>query len=65
MDLKELGKEILSITGVLAIVAVIAVFSSGNDLGFLGDLAHEWLAWVGVLVAIAVVFGGWRLLRRR
>ena len=64
MDLKDLGKETLSITGVLVIVAVIAVWV-GGDRGFLRDLATEWIWWVGALVLIVIVFGGWRALRRR
>ena len=64
VDLKDLGKETLSITVVLAIVAVIALLF-GGDRGFLRDLATEWVWWVGVLVLIVIVFGGWRVIRRR
>jgi pheromone shutdown protein TraB len=64
VDLKDLGKETLTITVVLVIVAVIALLV-GGDRGFLRDLATEWVWWVGVLALIAIVFGGWHVLRRR
>lgn len=64
MDLRDLGKEAVAIGVVLAIVAVVGLWF-GGDRGFLRDLATEWVWWVGVLVLIAVVFGGWQILRRR
>ena len=64
MDFKDVGKEALSIGVVLAIVAVIALFV-GADRGFLRDLVGEWLWWVGILVLIVILFGGWRAMRRR
>jgi hypothetical protein len=64
MELKDLGKEALTITLVLAAIAAIAVLG-GTDTGFLRDLAGEWVWWVGLLVAVAVVFGVWARLRQR
>lgn len=64
MDLKDFGKEALTITVILAAVAVVALLF-GGDRSFLRDLASEWVWWVGILLVIVVVFGGWRALRRR